>query len=72
MSPWDISGKIYGALPELRDIVDCKLWVDEYCYWEGRAHARPVLDNYAMEFTGVGPFELKYLDYWQWFWEGKE
>jgi len=46
-----------------------KLYRDEYSYLEGRAMWEEVQPGCAM-ILGIDDPELKYLDYWKWFWEG--
>ena len=51
-----------------RKMVLCKLYVDEYCYLECMTICDEILPDYA-RFMAISKPELKYLDYWKWFWE---
>jgi hypothetical protein len=44
------------------------LWLDPYSFYDVLADIEYVSES-EMKFNCIGKSELKYLDYWVWFWE---
>jgi len=50
-------------------MIAVQLWVDAYSFYDAVADVEYVSEN-EMKFNCICGSELKYLDYWKWFWEG--
>lgn len=51
-------------------MIEVRFWLDEYSFYEGAAE-ETMLARGVVNFNFITKPELKYLDYWQWFWEGQ-